>query len=102
MVADLFHAEDLRDDDPNSAIGVSTIGSSEAVMLGGLALKWRWGERVGSDWPRRTPNLVMGSNGKVFGEKSCRSSAVEPRYLPMSEGRYIITPEQVVDAVDEN
>ena len=42
MVADLFHAEDLRDDDPASATGVSTIGSSEAVMLGGLALKWRW------------------------------------------------------------
>jgi glutamate decarboxylase len=38
MVADLFHAEDLRDDDPSSATGVSTIGSSEAVMLGGLAL----------------------------------------------------------------
>ena len=46
MVADLFHAEDLRDDDPASAIGVSTIGSSEAVMLAGLALKWRWRERV--------------------------------------------------------
>src|SRR5690606_5915531 len=36
MVADLFHAEDLRDDDPSSATGVSTIGSSEAVMLAGL------------------------------------------------------------------
>lgn len=42
MVADLFHAEGLRDHDPTSATGVSTIGSSEAVMLGGLALKWRW------------------------------------------------------------
>ena len=42
MVADLFHADHLRDDDPASAIGVSTIGSSEAVMLGGLAMKWRW------------------------------------------------------------
>jgi hydroxyethylthiazole kinase-like uncharacterized protein yjeF len=47
MVADLFHAEGLRDDDPSSAIGASTIGSSEAVMLGGLALKWRWREKVG-------------------------------------------------------
>ena len=47
MVADLFHAEDLRDDDPSSAIGVSTIGSSEAVMLAGLAMKWRWREKVG-------------------------------------------------------
>src|SRR5215510_15911931 len=33
MVADLFHAENLSDEDPSSACGVSTIGSSEAVML---------------------------------------------------------------------
>ncbi len=101
MVADLFHAEDLRDDDPASAIGVSTIGSSEAVMLGGLALKWRWREKVG-DWKTRTPNLVMGSNVQVVWEKFCRYFDVEPRYLPMEKGRYVITPEQVVDAVDED
>ena len=47
MVADLFHAEDLRDDDPSSAIGVSTVGSSEAVMLAGLAMSWRWRAKVG-------------------------------------------------------
>src|ERR1700710_1145967 len=66
MVADLFHAEGLRDDDPASATGVSTIGSSEAVMLAGLALKWRWRERVARGkkdaWKSRTPNMVMGSN----------------------------------------
>src|SRR6201991_4843043 len=102
MVADLFHADNLRDDAPSSAIGVSTIGSSEAVMLGGLALKWRWREKVGKDWKKRTPNLVMGSNVQVVWEKFCRYFDVEPRYLPMEEGRYVITPEQVVDAVDEN
>ena len=102
MVADLFHAENLRDDDPNSAIGVSTIGSSEAVMLGGLALKWRWKKRVGDGWKTRTPNLVMGSNVQVVWEKFCRYFEVEPRYLPMAEGRYVITPEQVLDAVDED
>ncbi|AEF37245.1 glutamate decarboxylase GadB [Mycolicibacter sinensis] len=101
MVADLFHAENLRDDDPASAIGVSTVGSSEAVMLGGLALKWRWRAKVG-DWQGRTPNLVMGSNVQVVWEKFCRYFDVEPRYLPMAQGRYVITPEQVVDAVDEN
>ncbi|MDD7813215.1 glutamate decarboxylase [Mycobacterium sp. CSUR Q5927] len=101
MVADLFHAENLRDDDPASAIGVSTVGSSEAVMLGGLAMKWRWRARVG-DWQGRTPNLVMGSNVQVVWEKFCRYFDVEPRYLPMAEGRYVITPEQVIDAVDEN
>lgn len=105
MVADLFHAENLRDDDPASAVGVSTVGSSEAVMLGGLALKWRWRQRLesdGQDWTKRTPNLVMGANVQVVWEKFCRYFDVEPRYLPMAEGRYVITPEQVIDAVDEN
>ena len=105
MVADLFHAEGLRDDDPGSACGVSTIGSSEAVMLGGLALKWRWRAKVGGkngSWKTRTPNLVMGSNVQVVWEKFCRYFDVEPRYLPMEEGRYVITPEQVVEAVDED
>ncbi|KAA8965280.1 glutamate decarboxylase [Mycobacterium sp.] len=102
IVADLFHAENLRDDDPTSAAGVSTIGSSEAVMLGGLALKWRWRQRVGPGWKKRTPNLVMGSNVQVVWEKFCRYFDVEPRYLPMERGRYVITPEQVVDAVDED
>lgn len=101
MVADLFHAENLRDDDPASAIGVSTVGSSEAVMLGGLAMKWRWRAKT-ADWRGRTPNLVMGSNVQVVWEKFCRYFDVEPRYLPMAEDRYVITPEQVIDAVDEN
>ncbi len=106
MVADLFHAENLRDDDAASAVGVSTVGSSEAVMLGGLALKWRWKQRIGGTdkdaWKTRTPNLVMGSNVQVVWEKFCRYFEVEPRYLPMAEGRYVITPEQVLEAVDED
>ncbi|HEX5144872.1 MAG TPA: glutamate decarboxylase [Mycobacterium sp.] len=105
MVADLFHAEDLRDDDPSSATGVSTVGSSEAVMLAGLAMKWRWRaklEKAGIDWKTRTPNMVMGSNVQVVWEKFCRYFDVEARYLPMEEGRYVITPEQVVDNVDDD
>lgn len=102
MVAALFHADDLRDDDPTSATGASTIGSSEAVMLAGLALKWRWRAKVGDGWKGRTPNLVMGSNVQVVWEKFCRYFDVEPRYLPMEKGRYVITPEQVLDAVDED
>ena len=102
MVADLFHAEGLRDDDAATATGVSTIGSSEAVMLGGLALKWRWKQRLGDRARTRTPNLVMGSNVQVVWEKFCRYFEVEPRYLPMAQDRYVITPEQVVDAVDDD
>jgi glutamate decarboxylase len=101
MVADLFHAEDLRDDEPASAVGVSTIGSSEAVMLAGLALKWRWRQR-NENWEGRTPNLVMGANVQVVWEKFCRYFDIEPRYLPMAEDRYVITAEQVLEHVDED
>jgi len=105
MVADLFHAENLRDDDPGSAVGVSTVGSSEAVMLAGLAMSWLWRQKVGdgkNGWRTRRPNLVMGSNVQVVWEKFCRYFDVEPVYLPMEEGRYVITPEQVLGAVNED
>ncbi|WP_024795950.1 glutamate decarboxylase [Tomitella biformata] len=103
MVADLFNAPGLDPADPASATGVSTIGSSEAVMLAGLAMKWRWRARreaAGLDGSK--PNLILGSNVQVVWEKFCRYFDVEAKYLPMEKGRYVITPEQVRDAADEN
>ena len=97
MVADLFHAPGAAKD----AVGVSTIGSSEAVMLGGLALKWRWRARRAGQATTH-PKLIMGSNVQVVWEKFCRYFDVEPVFLPMEPGRYVITPQQVLDAVDEN
>jgi glutamate decarboxylase len=97
MVADLFHAPGEAKD----ATGVSTIGSSEAVMLAGLAMKWRWRARRGGQDTSR-PNLIMGSNVQVVWEKFCRYFDVDPVYLPMADGRYVVTPQQVLDAVDEN
>jgi glutamate decarboxylase len=98
IVADLFHAPGDGD-----AIGVSTTGSSEAVMLGGLAMKWRWRQRreaAGQDTTR--PNMVLGSNVQVVWEKFCRYWDVEPRYVPVEKGQYVITPEAAVAATDEN
>ncbi|MCL1869087.1 MAG: glutamate decarboxylase [Promicromonosporaceae bacterium] len=103
MVASLFHAPGIDPDRPESATGVSTIGSSEAVMLSGLALKWRWrAARRAAGAPTDRPVLVLGSNVQVVWEKFCRYFDVEPRYLPVEPGRYVITPEQVRAAVDEN
>ena len=72
-------------------------------MLAGLAMKWRWRTRrgIGAADAQR-PNLVLGTNVQVVWEKFCKYWDVEPRYLPMAPGRYAITPEQVVGAIDEN
>jgi glutamate decarboxylase len=68
--------------------GCSTTGSSEAAMLGGLALKWRWRERMrGAGRPAERPNIVAGINVQVCWEKFCRYFDVEPRFVPMEGER---------------
>src|SRR4051812_8809217 len=98
IVADLFHAQPHE-----TAVGVSTVGSSEAVMLAGLALKWRWrARRAAAGLPADRPNLVLGSNVQVVWEKFCRYWDVEARYVPITRDRSTITPDTVIPYVDEN
>ncbi|HEY0933416.1 MAG TPA: glutamate decarboxylase [Trebonia sp.] len=85
------------------AVGCSTTGSSEACMLGGMALLWRWRARrrtAGQDTAR--PNLVMGANVQVCWEKFCRYWDVEPRYVPLVPGRYHLGVPEAVALCDEN
>src|SRR4051794_30488983 len=83
--------------------GTSCTGSSEAAMLGGMALKWRWRERMrAAGNPHDQPNLVMGVNVQVCWDKFCRYFEVEPRLVPMEGDRYHLTAEEAVKYVDEN
>jgi glutamate decarboxylase len=89
--------------DHESATGTSTTGSSEAVMLAGLALKWRWRQRrEAAGLSVDKPNLVMGINVQVVWEKFCRYWDVEPRYAPIEEGRLQLNAEEALKLVDEN
>jgi glutamate decarboxylase len=86
-----------------TATGTSTTGSSEAAMLGGMALKWRWRDRQqAAGKPTDAPNLVMGSNVQVCWEKFCRYWEVEPRLVPMEGDRYHLDAPNAVKHCDEN
>ncbi|MEZ5185606.1 MAG: glutamate decarboxylase [Candidatus Nanopelagicales bacterium] len=98
IIANLWHSPD-----GSQAVGTSTIGSSEAVMLAGLALKRLWQhQRRAAGRSIDRPNMVMGQNVQVVWEKFCRYWDVEPRYVPLAEGRLHMTAEEAVRLVDEN
>lgn len=85
-------------------IGTATTGSSEAIHLGGLAMKRRWQEKrqaEGKDTSK--PNILMGSNAQVALEKFARYFEVEARILPVTaKSRYRLDPELVKKNIDEN
>jgi glutamate decarboxylase len=85
------------------AVGTSTIGSSEAAMLGGMALKWNWRKRRQAEGkPTDKPNMVMGINVQVCWEKFARYWDVEPRFVPMDGDRFGLSAEEAIKLVDEN
>jgi glutamate decarboxylase len=96
ILADLWNAPD-----PASAIGCSTVGSSEACMLGGLALKRRWSRGRGAGRTGR-PNLIMGANVQVCWEKFCNYWEVEARVVPMEGDRYHLNAAEAVARCDED
>lgn len=100
ILANLFHASDSAD---FNSVGCATVGSSEAIHLAGLALKWNWRKRRnGEGLPTDKPNIVMGHNVQVCWEKFARYFEVEPRYVPLSENRYVLGVEEALSMVDEN
>ncbi|MBD0711784.1 MULTISPECIES: glutamate decarboxylase [unclassified Streptomyces] len=98
MLADLWHAPN-----PTGTIGTSTIGSSEACMLAGLALKRRWQQaRKAAGKSTERPNLVMSSAVQVVWEKFCNYWEVEARYVPITEEHKCLDGHDLGSYVDEN
>jgi glutamate decarboxylase len=89
--------------DAAEATGCSTTGSSEAAMLGGLALKRRWQQRRAAEGkPADKPNLVMGINVQVCWEKLANYWDVEMRLVPMDGDRFHLSAEEAVKQCDES
>jgi len=98
IIADLWHAPE-----PLATIGTSTIGSSEACMLGGLAFKRRWQQaRRAAGLPTDKPNLVMSSAVQVCWEKFCNYWEVEARLVPVTDEHPCLDGHDLAEYVDEN
>jgi glutamate decarboxylase len=97
MLADLWNSPDAA-----NTLGTSTTGSSDAAMLGGMAMKWRWREKMkAAGKPTDKPNMITGPV-QVCWHKFARYWDVELREIPMEGDRLIMTPEEVIKRCDEN
>lgn len=97
MLADLWNSPSGLD-----TTGCSTTGSSEAAMLGGMALKWKWREKRRAQGKSvDKPNLICGPV-QVCWHKFARYWDVELREIPMQGDRLILSPEEVIQRCDEN
>jgi glutamate decarboxylase len=97
MLANLWNSPDAA-----ASVGCSTTGSSEAAMLGGMAMKWRWRSiRKAAGKPAERPNLITGPV-QICWHKFARYWDIELREIPMEEGRLLMNPQEVIARCDEN
>ncbi|MEG0324447.1 MAG: glutamate decarboxylase, partial [Raoultibacter sp.] len=99
ILEDLWHADAAEE-----PIGTSTVGSSEACMLGGLAMLFRWkklADAAGVDRCAKQPNLVISSGYQVCWEKFCRYWNIEMRLVPLEKDHLSLNMDTVMDYVDE-
>jgi len=100
MIAHLFNAPIGESE---AAVGVGTVGSSEAIMLAGLAFKRKWqNKRKAEGKPCDKPNIVTGANVQVCWEKFARYFEVELKEVKLRDDYFVMDPHKAVDMVDEN
>ncbi|KAM7529435.1 hypothetical protein LguiB_032845 [Lonicera macranthoides] len=100
MIAHLFNAP-LGEGE--AAVGVGTVGSSEAIMLAGLAFKRKWQNKMKAAGKScDNPNIVTGANVQVCWEKFARYFEVELKEVKLRDGYFVMDPEKAVEMVDEN
>lgn len=98
IIANLWNAK------PGESIGTSTVGSSEACMLAGLAMKFRWramATDIGLDINAKKPNIVISSAYQVCWEKFCVYWDIELRAVPIDSEHMSINTDKVMEYVDD-
>lgn len=100
IIANLWSANPDED-----YMGTSTVGSSEACMLGGMAMKFRWRKRaeaLGIDTNAKKPNLIVSSGYQVVWEKFCVYWDIELREVPLSDfNNLTLDPQKAIGLCDD-
>lgn len=108
ILANLFHAPPNNGQDKNGAVGTATVGSSEAIMLAGLALKWNWRAKQAAKQGKTTDeittrcNLIFSAAVHVSVLKLCRYFDIDARIIPLEHDRFTLDIDQVIAQCDEN
>lgn len=87
----------------NYCMGTSTVGSSEACMLGGIAALKRWqSRRKAAGKPIDKPNFVISSCMQVVWDKFAIYWDVEMRMVPITAEKIILDVDDALALCDEN
>uniref|UniRef100_A0A7S1WC65 glutamate decarboxylase n=1 Tax=Alexandrium catenella TaxID=2925 RepID=A0A7S1WC65_ALECA len=109
MIAKLWHCPKPVDFDKYGCYaGAGTVGSTEACLLAGLALKFRWRQwyakkhGLGEDEVRGVyPNLVISTMFQAAWEKLFKYMDIQPRFVTPSWKTFTLDPAKLKDVVDE-
>jgi len=109
MVAHLWNCPKPADFDEYGAYpGAGTVGSTEACLLGGLCLKFRWRKWYAQKYKlseaevrKVYPNLVISTCFQAAWEKLFRYMDIEPKFVVPSKSTFTVTAEGVKAQIDD-
>jgi glutamate decarboxylase len=109
MVANLWNCPEPKDfAEKKVYAGAQTVGSTEACLLAGLCLKYRWREWYAKKHGLSAdavlairPNLIISTCFQAAWEKLFKYMDIEPKLLPTSIKTFGLRPEDVVAQADD-
>lgn len=109
MVANLWNCPKPDDfDEYGVHAGAGTVGSTEACLLAGLCLKFRWRKWYAAKHGLTelqmlgvVPNIVISTQFQAAWEKLFKYMDIQPKIVVPSKTSFKITPEGVREAVDD-
>jgi len=109
MIAKAWHCPKPEDfDEYGCYAGAGTVGSTEACLLAGLAMKFRWRKWYAKKFGKNEdevrgvyPNLVISTMFQAAWEKLFKYMDIQPRFVKPSYKTFTLDPAKIKDFIDE-